>query len=158
MRRFIPLFGLLALAACGSGSDRPAAEGLAVSGAWVRATPPGSTMTGAYMTLHNHGPGPVRLRRVSSPAAEVVEIHDMIMEDGRMAMVPRDRLEIGPGTSVELAPGGLHLMLIGLTGPLEEGRSIPIELHPDGASEVSVEAPVRRQPPGASGEEAGDAS
>lgn len=129
-------------------STGPEVPHVTVSDGWVRATPPGSAMTGAYLKIHNSGTDPLMLLGATTDAAETVEIHRMIMEDGRMSMAPQDELEIGPGATVGLEPGGVHLMLIGLTGPLAEGQGLELELNFSYGIRRSVDLPVRREPPG----------
>ena len=122
-----------------------------VSAGWVRATPPGSTTTAAYMILRNPGVSPVTVVGAASAAAEAVEIHDMTMEDGKMSMARREAVELGPGETVHLEPGGAHLMLIGLAGPMAEGSSVELELKLSEGPGLPVELPVSRERPASEG-------
>jgi periplasmic copper chaperone A len=110
---------------------------------WSRATPPNANVGGGYFTLRNDGAEADRLIGGSSPAAERVEIHMMEMEGDvmRMRQLP-DGVEIPAGGSAELAPGGTHLMLIGLTAPLVEGERVPLTLEFEKAGSVEVELAV----------------
>lgn len=127
------------LAACGESANESGA--LEVRDAWVRAS---ATQTGAaYLTIENKtGNGDVLLE-ARSPVAGTVEIHDMTMEDMVMRMRRLDNLPVASGETVELAPGGKHIMLIGLEAPLEEGQTVPLTLVFETAGEIEVEAPVR---------------
>ena len=69
-----------------------------------------------------------------------------------MSMAPQDALEIGPGARVRLEPGGAHLMLIGLTGPLVEGETLDFELRFSEGPVLDVELPVRREAPDVGGD------
>lgn len=110
---------------------------------WARATPPGANVAGGFMEITNTGDAPDRLFGGSSAMAERVEIHSMDMADGVMRMRPlADGLEIPSGESVSLAPGGLHIMLIGLTAPLAEGDSVPVTLMFEHAGSVDIELSV----------------
>lgn len=135
----LPVLMLLAplLAACG---DEGKSE-IAVTDAWARAS---VTSTGAaYVTIENKGSADDTLVEAGSPVAERVEIHDMTMEGMVMKMRRLDALPVPAGGSVALAPGGKHIMLIGLAEPLSEGMSVPLTLVFEGAGEVEVSAPVR---------------
>jgi periplasmic copper chaperone A len=102
------------------------AQTIAVSGAWARATVPGQHGTGAFMTLV--APEGARLTGAASAVAGVVEIHEMTMEGNVMKMRAISGLDLPPGRSVPLAPGGYHVMLMDLKRPLKVGEKIRIEL------------------------------
>lgn len=106
---------------------------------WTRATPPGAQTAGGYLTVANTGAEPDRLVAVVSPDAASGELHEMSMDGGVMKMraLP-DGIEIPAGGSVTLAPGGLHLMLIGLKAPLAEGGKLPVTLTFEKAGKVET--------------------
>lgn len=107
---------------------------------WTRATPPSASVGGGYLTLTNEGDETDRIIGGSSPAAERVEIHFMEMEEGVMKMRKiDDGVEIAPGETVEFAPGGYHLMLIGLKEPIAEGDRVPVTLEFENGGTVDVE-------------------
>ena len=90
------------------------------------------------------GSGADALVSVSSPAADAVELHESMMgDDGSMGMRPIDELAIPAGGSVELKPGGAHLMLIGLKSPLAAGRTVQLRLTFKSGAAVDVTAEVR---------------
>ena len=125
------------LASCG---DEGVSQ-IAVSDAWARAS---VTATGAaYLTVSNSGDKDDLLLEVRSRAAEKVEIHDMTMDGMVMKMRRLDALPVAAGESVALAPGGKHIMLIGLVEPLSEGMTVPLTLVVESAGEIEVSAPVR---------------
>ena len=95
-------------------------------GAWVRGTVPGQTTAGAYMELTSDRRA--SLLGAESPAAGGAEIHEMKMEGNVMRMRAVPRLELPPGKTVELKPGGHHMMLVGLKRPLKKGDLVPIRL------------------------------
>ncbi len=112
-----------------------------MSDAWARAS---VTATGAaYLTVSNSGDKDDLLLEVRSRAAEKVEIHDMTMDGMVMKMRRLDALPVAAGESVALAPGGKHIMLIGLVEPLSEGMTVPLTLVFESAGEIEVSAPVR---------------
>lgn len=117
---------------------------LHLSGAFARATLPRAPVAGAYLTIMNHGADDDRLISATAPVSNEVQIHTMDHKDGVMTMrqLP-DGLPIPAGETVVLEPGGLHLMLMGLTGALEKGQSVTIELVFERAGAVPVTFDIR---------------
>ena len=112
---------------------------IAVSQACSRATPKGAKVAGGYFTIENRGTQPDRLLSASSAAASKIEIHQLAMQDGIMTMRPlEDGLIIPPDAAVTLAPGGNHIMFVGLTAPFEEGQRIPVSLNFERAGKIDV--------------------
>ena len=109
---------------------------------WSRPLPAVSANGAAYMTLMNKGDTPDRLLSVSTPAAKKAEIHNHTMEGGLMRMRPVGALDITPGDATVLQPGGMHVMLMGLTEPLVEGRSFPLTLNFERAGSVEVKVMI----------------
>jgi copper(I)-binding protein len=106
------------------------AQGVAtvdVRDAWVRPSVPGQSGTGAFMKLT--APAGGRLVGISTPAAGVAEIHEMKMEGDTMRMreLPRG-LDLPPGQTVELKPGGYHVMMMDLKQALAKGATVPVTL------------------------------
>lgn len=121
------------------------ADGIQVTNAWVRGTVAGQRGTGAYMDIVSNAPG--RLVSATSPVAAQVEIHNMRMEGGVMRMSPVKDVALEPGKTLRLAPGGYHVMLMGLKDQLKPGSSVPITLTVEGADrkprQIEVKAEVR---------------
>jgi len=114
-----------------------------ISQPWARATPKGASAGAAYMTVTNTGGVPDRLSCVSSDASGKCQIHTMTMEGGVMKMRPVEGgLEIKPGETVTLKPGGLHVMLMDLKHPLQQSRDVKITLKFEHAGTVDVEYPI----------------
>lgn len=114
-------------------------ETLSITRPWARATPPRAQAAGGYLTIENSGAAPDMLVGVQSPIAGRVEIHEMRMESNIMIMRPVDgALEIPAGGALTLAPGGLHIMFMGLNQPFAEGSKVPVTLHFDKAGEVET--------------------
>lgn len=110
---------------------------------WSRATPPGAKVGGGYVSVENTGSTPDRLVAVSVPFAERGEIHEMAVKDGIMTMRPLENgIEIPAGAKVELKPGGLHLMFMGLKEPLKQGEKVKGTLTFEKAGKVDVEFAV----------------
>jgi periplasmic copper chaperone A len=120
---------------------------------WSRATPKGATSGAGYMTITNKGTTPDRVSCVSSDASGQCQIHSMTMEGGVMKMRPVEGgLEIKPGETITLKPGGFHVMFVDLKHPLERGNKVKVTLKFDNAGTVDVEYPIvaiGASPPGA---------
>ncbi|HRO25929.1 MAG TPA: copper chaperone PCu(A)C [Luteimonas sp.] len=131
---------LAALSACGGGGHGHGDAALQVSGAWSRAVSANAPVAAGYLLIANPGPAEVRLVAVRSDAAERVEIHEMRHEDGVMRMRElADGLAVPAGGSVELKPGGYHLMFIGpRAGAFEPGQRIDATLVLDDGRELAV--------------------
>lgn len=112
---------------------------------WSRIAPSAAPVIGGYLTLTNAGTEADTLVGGSTPLAERIEIHQMSIEDGvaRMRPLP-DGLEIPPGSPVDLAPGGTHLMFIKPARPFTEGERIEATLEFARAGSVRVEFVVQR--------------
>jgi copper(I)-binding protein len=116
-----------------------------VTEAWVRGTVAGQTATGAFMKLKSSKD--VTLVNAASPAARIVEVHQMVMGGNVMAMRSVDDVALPAGKTVELKPGGYHVMLIDLPRTLAKGDKVPITLtfvDKDGKrSKLEIKAEVR---------------
>jgi copper(I)-binding protein len=122
---------------------------LAIIAAWARATPPGAKVGATYVTIENRGEADDRLVGASSPAAEMMELHETIEKDGVAQMRPLDAPTIPAGGKLEMRPGGVHLMLMRLSAPLKEGETVPMTLIFERAGEIAIEADIA--PIGAAG-------
>jgi len=113
------LFAMLAAAPVWAG-------GVKIENAWVRATAPGQPVAAAFMQLT--ADADMTLLSASSPSCKVTELHTMSMEDGVMIMRPMPKIDLPKGKTVQLKPGGLHVMLIDLNAPIQVGTQVPITL------------------------------
>jgi copper(I)-binding protein len=118
--------------------------GLTITAPWARATPRGAPVAGGYLTITNNGTGSDRLVGGSFAVADRFEVHEMTMEGGVMRMRPvAGGLEIKPGQTVELKPGGYHVMFMGLKGELKAGDTIRGTLEFARAGKIEISYPVR---------------
>ena len=122
-----------------------------VENAWARASVPGQQASGAFMRLTAEEP--LKLVGVETTAAGVAEVHEMKMEGDVMRMRAIEALDLPQGVAVDLKPGGYHLMLQQLKGPLVKDTQVPITLVFKDAkgeqSRLSLQVPVRMVAPGA---------
>jgi hypothetical protein len=115
------------LAACGGSSGDSSDAALAVNDSWTRATE--GPMTGSFGTLVNSSDADITITGGSSPVAGMVELHEVVMAEGEMVMQPKPGGFVVPaGGSLTLEPGGLHVMLMGLTSAIAPGTDVPITL------------------------------
>jgi copper(I)-binding protein len=125
-------------------SDAVAVGDLTITGAWARAMLPGQPAGGGYLTIANKGQVADKLVSASSPSAGKVEIHTMEVVNDVMVMRPLDGgLDIPAGATVELKPGGLHVMFKAVKEPFKEGRSVPVTLQFEKSGKVEVMLPVQ---------------
>jgi copper(I)-binding protein len=114
-----------------------------VSDAYARAVPPGQANSAAFMRIQNPSGEARALIGAASPAASVVELHTHALEDGMMKMRRVEQITIPAHATVELKPGGLHLMLIGLGAPLVPGDPVDLRLSFDDGTSLEVRAETR---------------
>ncbi|WP_423340775.1 copper chaperone PCu(A)C [Rhizobium sp. HT1-10] len=115
---------------------------LELSGGYVKAMLPGQPVGGGYVSIHNGGASD-RLVSVSSPAAGVVELHEMTMKDNIMRMRElKTGIPIPTGATVRLAPNGLHMMFKKIEVPFKQGASVPVTLTFEKAGPVKLTLPV----------------
>jgi copper(I)-binding protein len=101
-----------------------------VKDAWVRATVVQQKATGAFMQLQSSQDA--KLISAQSPVAGVVEVHEMTMDGGVMKMRAVPSLALPAGKTVDLKPGGYHVMLMDLKGQVKEGDTVPVTLVVEG--------------------------
>ena len=128
----------LSVAALGAHAQ---AGAISVANAYARATVVGQPAGGGFLKLVNAGADD-RLVAASSEVAGAVELHMMAMKGDVMQMRQVDAIDVKAGQTVELKPGGYHLMLMGLKAPLKAGSSFPLKLKFEKAGEVTVNVKV----------------
>src|SRR6516162_1192217 len=110
---------------------------------WTRATPKGASSAAGYLTVTNSGTAPDRLTCAGTDVAAQCQIHIMSMENGLMKMRPVEGgLEIKPGETVTLKPGGDHMMFVKLKHQLQTGNAVEATLQFEKAGAVKIEMPV----------------
>jgi periplasmic copper chaperone A len=112
---------------------------------WIRATVPAGQATGAFMELVSRQDA--RLVEVRSPAAGIIEIHQMSMQGDRMMMSAVDGIDLPAGKTVALASGGYHIMMMDLKRQMKAGETVPMTLVIQGKGKkqetVQVQVPVK---------------
>jgi copper(I)-binding protein len=141
LRTALLLAGLLPLSGLAVATS-PATPQVTVSGAWIRWLP-GDLPAAAYATLRNDGARRVRLTGAASTDYANVMLHRSSVTGGTSRMQDVDGLDIGPGASVELAPGGYHLMLMQARHAIAPGDTVHLRLRFADGSSVDAAFPVR---------------
>ena len=132
--------GLLAFCLIGTAvAEMP----IAVENAWSRATPAQAHTGAAFFVVENRGANDDTLLGADSEVADSVELHTHINDGGVMRMRPVEGILVPAGGRAELKPGGLHVMLMGLRAPLEEGRTFTLGLTFAHAGHVAVPVTVK---------------
>ena len=123
-------------------SPAPSVDEISVSDAWVRATPPGAKTAAVYLTINNPDADDA-LVAAETNVADEAQLHTHRHDDGMMRMQQVDRFELPGGETIELKPGGNHLMLIDIYRPMEPGNSIELRLIFEQNSPLTLQVPVR---------------
>lgn len=118
--------GIAALALALTCAAASAAGKLRVEDAWIREAPPGATAMAGYATLRNTGDEPLRLLAVQSAAFRNASVHETVIAGGMSRMRELHDLDIAPGETIALQPGGRHLMLMDPRKPVALGDTIEI--------------------------------
>jgi len=118
-----------------------------VADAWARATIGTATVSAVYLSVTNHGDSPDHLVGADAKRAGRTMFHRSVIEDGIMKMRHAGAVEIPAGATVRLEPGGLHVMLTGVSPRLESGERIAVTLRFERAGEMRLSVPVRTSPP-----------
>jgi copper(I)-binding protein len=120
---------------------------------WTRATPGEASVGVGYVKITNNGSAADRFTGGTLDGAEALEIHEMKMDGDVMQMRHLDKgLEIAPGATIELAPGGNHLMFMGLKKPIVAGENRKGTLSFEKAGAIDVEFTVEKAGATESGE------
>ncbi|WP_179380561.1 copper chaperone PCu(A)C [Jannaschia marina] len=164
MRISLPFAVFLAVFPLSAAAEPVTLGDLSLDAPMLRATPPNAPVAGGYITIENRGDADDTLvaAAISEAIAGEVQLHTMTMNDGVMEMSQVEGgIPIPAGETVQLMPGGLHLMLMGLAQPLTAGESHEITLTFETAGEITLDAPVLtlgeiREATGAEGGHGGD--
>ena len=130
-------------------ADDAVAGCLQLEQGWVRAPVAGRSMTAAYGQLHNRCAQPVTLGHLHSTQAHRVELHRTEVVDGVSRMRRVENPQVAAGSTLQLAPGGLHLMLHGLHAGVVDGAGLDLALGDHADDALHVRLPVQRQGPAA---------
>jgi periplasmic copper chaperone A len=139
MRPLAYLFLVLAAALPAAYAGPP---DISITDAWVRAIP-GSEVAAAYFTARNTGTRPLTIIGVRSAVATSAMIHETSLVGAQSTMRPHEQLPLAPGQTVQLSPGGMHVMLMSLKQALSPGDPVQLVLLLEGGASITVTARVR---------------
>ena len=128
------------------GNALPATAELALQDFWIRAMPPGQSMTAAYGKITNTGESPEDITVASLPFAQRIEFHKSVEHEGAMRMQAITDLTLAPGQTLTLMPGGAHMMVMGVDDMPEEGERFDLCVDSTAGQQCSS-APVMKQGP-----------
>ena len=138
----VAIYAVIDIAFGGSAlAQNPAFTNIKIENAYTRATVPGQQVAGGFLKIDNKGNAD-QLLGASSPAAGEVQLHEMAMDGNVMKMRQVKDIPIPAGGSVELKPGGYHLMFMNLKGPFVAGQTVPVKLKFAKAGEMEIKLPV----------------
>lgn len=141
----LTLASILALAAAAR-ADR---AGIVVEGAFARSTIGASRNGVVYLTVRNGADAADRLVGASTPVAQRAELHFHERDGDVLKMRRIEAVVLGARATVAFKPGGMHVMLLGLTAPLKEGESFPLTLEFEASGALTVDVPVKSVAEGA---------
>lgn len=121
-----------------------AAESMTIVDPYVRAVPPGQTVSACFMKLKNTSATAHAVVKASSDVSKVVELHTHTHENGMMMMRQVEKMDIPANRETTLQPGGLHIMLIGLHNELKLDQKVSLTLEFEDGSKKEISAPVRK--------------
>ena len=140
-----PLPACAAALLLGVCSVAAAEQDLTFDAAWIRAMPPGMMMTAGFGRLHNASAETIQLTGFASPQFSDVSLHRTELVDGVSRMREITSLSIAAGETIELAPGGYHLMLMQPAGSAAAGRTVTVEIISSDGRSFDFEVPVERR-------------
>ncbi len=123
------------------------ADSIAVADPYVRQAPPGAQASAAFMVLRNQTDKDAKVIKADTSASKITQLHTHLNENGVMKMRQVASIDIKAHGETALQPGGLHVMMIDLKGPLKEGDKVAITLGFEDGSSKTIEAPVRAPVP-----------
>ncbi len=133
------------MGAAPTGNDTFKVGDLVVVSPWTRATPGGAKIAGGYLKITNNGKSPDRLVGAATASADRVEIHEMSMTDGVMKMRQlADGLTIKPGETVELKPGGFHMMFMDIKRTFEKAGKLEVSFNVNAIGASGAGAPAHK--------------
>jgi copper(I)-binding protein len=136
--KFLIMLNLLLSAFCAIG------DSIIVTDAWIKNLPPTVPMRAGYMKLENTSAKSLSIVAVESDIFMHIDIHETVEKNGMMSMQPVPALPIPAGKAVELAPGGIHLMMMKPKETLKPGDQVSITLKFDDDSTQTLQMTVKK--------------
>ncbi len=138
---------LSGLAWAGTARAEEAGASIRVTGAWARPTLGASMTVAAYLTVLNDGTSGDRVIALDTDIAKAAEMHTTVLEGDIVQMRRLEAVEVAPGRRTSFAPGGMHIMLIGVVRPLKQGERFRLTLRFERHTPVEADVLVSLQAP-----------
>jgi len=138
------LFSTLLLAVLALTSLPTIAESITTQDAWIREAPPVSRVLAGYIIITNSSDKPATLVKVTGGNFSSVELHQTVLEGGVSKMHRQENIVIPAGSSVELKPEGMHMMLFNPVKPVKAGNIVQLELTFKDGNTVPVKFAVKK--------------
>ena len=138
-------WAVLAIWLLAAGCSQEPAATMVVSGPWIKAPVPGQVIAAGYLSVENRGAGEEVLLGIECADAAAVEMHEMFHESDMMKMRKLEQAVLPGHSTLAFAPGGAHLMLLGLRRQLKEGDTVGLTLHFKQAGDRTISVPVKKQ-------------
>jgi copper(I)-binding protein len=151
LHRAAGMIALVLLASAPATADPVRAGDITVDRGWARATPPSAKNGAAYLIVRNSGSQPDRIVSFAAPVAGHAMAHETTQENDILRMHEAGPLTVPPGGTLEMKPGGKHIMLMDLKGSLSPGQKFPLTVTFEKAG--SIQVPVKVGKAGAMGPE-----
>jgi copper(I)-binding protein len=135
---------LLALSLSNQTHAQTSTNTITVEQAWARATPRGALTGAAYMTLINNGASADRLLSATTAVADQIQFHKQTEDNGVSRMREVHNVELSPGGKIIFKPGDMHMMIVGIKQPLQEGQTFPLTLQFEKAGKIDVTVPIEK--------------
>jgi copper(I)-binding protein len=107
-------------------AQKPLPDAPQISDVWIKATIPGASVSAAYLRIKSAKP--IKLVKAETAVAGIAELHSMRMNDGVMEMKAEPAFDVPAGKSIELKPGGMHIMLMQVAKPIIAGDKVALTL------------------------------
>jgi copper(I)-binding protein len=133
--------------ASASAPSAPPKTPVAVVGGWVRLPPPGAKMAAGYPRLRNTSAAPIKVVAVKTSASAKAELHTHRLDNGVMKMRKVDDVVVDAGAEIVFAPGGLHIMIMGLSTPIAEHSAVRVTFTLSDGSTIEGSLPVSKEAP-----------
>lgn len=113
-------------------------ENLSIENAYIKQTPPNAKTTAIFLTIKNDSDKDIFLLKAKTNLSEISELHTHANENGKMIMKEVPNIEIKAHSSIELKPGGLHIMIFDIKNQIDENTQTDLTLYFDNNQSIEL--------------------